>query len=349
MTARSPVEFTKILADGNVQRCGNEVDVTGMAADFAALAAAIQAQLNAMQAALLAGLNPVVADQGAANTIPWTVEGPVGGGEPLNTRPNCVRADLPTLHRNGVTSVDKMADLANTDLTTADNGAGTGSLNASTTYYLTVIPYNQWGPCKVATTINTQVTAAYGANTGSIRASWASWAGATGYDLFLSTDAAPKWVARVTALQHVTGGYEVTAVGTVAAGGGNPAGSIDINVPGTGIQTSNAVFAQNNAYQVGGLSPFDASFTTYVRMHVRVVLTDLRSAPSLTLVPFFMNSATSANWHAGGALVVSLLNDNAQVLEREFTLETLGAQSMMILVGGIAGQGTAVSIWLVGM
>jgi len=252
------------------------------------------------------------------------------------------------LHRNAITAADKLLDFANTDITTADNGAGTGSLNASTTYYATVIPGNRWGCCKVAGTINSQALAAYGANTGSIRLTFGQCAGADYYDLFLSTDAAPKWVARVTEAQRAAGDYEVTAVGTVAAGGGNPAGSVDVNVAGTGIQTSSSVFAQNNAWTPGaaGITAIDCSGRETAHVLVKITVTDLRSVPGCSVVPFFANQVSAADWMQGLWTAIAPLVTKGASLEQAFTLSVKGATGLKILCGDFAGQGTAVSVWV---
>ena len=250
------------------------------------------------------------------------------------------------LHRNAVTAVDKVADLANTDLATADNGSATGSLNASTTYYVTAIPGNKYGTCTKAATINSQATSASGSNTHSIRLTIPQKAGAEHYGIFLSTDTAPKWVARVTEAQRAAGDFEVTAVGTVAAGGGNPAGTVDINVAGTGIQTSHAIFAQSNAFTPATPTAIDCTGKTKAYVLVKVALTDHRSAPSLNIIPFFKNSLSTTDWHQGTLQPVLLEASIGQSLQQAFVLDVDSSTGLVILISNIAGQGAACSVWV---
>jgi len=280
------------------------------------------------------GAEVVTANQGAAGATAW----------PMQERPTRATA---VLHRDAITAADKVLDLANTDLTTADNGVDTGSLVKSTTYKITAIPGNRWGPCKVATTINSQATAAYATDTGSIRLTIPQRAGAEWYNLFLSVDAAPYWVARLTEAQRAAGDFEVTAVGTVTAGGGNPAGTVDINVPGTGTaQTSNVMFTQNNAYRPdnGGITAIDCTGRRLLHVSVKLALTDLRSAPTLSLLPCYQNPLVTADWHMGERLPLALLNDLGQPLERVYALDVSGVTALKILVGEISGQGAAASV-----
>lgn len=258
------------------------------------------------------------------------------------------RRDTGTLHRYNITAADKAEELANTDLATADNGAGTGSLVQSTTYYVTAIPGNQWGDCKVATTINTQATAAYGADTGSIRLTIPSAIGADFYDIFLSTDAAPKWVGRLSEARRAAGDFEITAVGVLSAGGGNPAGTVDINVAGTGIQTSNAVFAQNNAWMpdMGSIVAIDCTGKHVANVLVEMIVTDLRSVPSGAIVPFFTNQLSPLDWHQGLWTAITPLRSQGNCLAQAYTINVYGTTGLKILCGDFVGQGTALNIWV---
>ena len=255
------------------------------------------------------------------------------------------------LHRNAIAVVDKITDFIAASLTLADNGAGTGSLNQNTTYYVAAIPGNRWGPTKIFTP-DSIGTAAYGANDGSLRLTIAQGVGpnasvAEWYDLFLSTDAAPKWVARVTEAQRAAGDFEVTAVGTVAAGGGNPPGTIDVNVAGTGQQTSAANFAQSNAYVpnvAAGITSINCANFSKAYIYASLVVTDLRSAPSLSIVPFFYNTI-GTEWHQGNLEVVNVLQALGQSLKQTFVLDVNGEDGLRILVDTIAGQAAAASIW----
>ena len=263
----------------------------------------------------------------------------------LGVSPTPVRA-AGVLHRDAITAVDKITDFANTDITFSDVGATRGSLSGSLAYYASVIPVNRWGPCKVASTINSLTTGSGATNDRQVRLAFGAATGADAYDVFLSVDAAPKWVARATEAQRAAGNYEVTAVGTVASVGGNPAGSLNVNLVGTGIQTSNAVFAQNNAYRP--TVPTAIACTDYDKalLKVKLALTDLRSAPTLRLVPFFRNEQSTDDWHQGSIVTPSVLGALGQSLEQEFELDVRDADNLAVLVDTISGQGAAASVWV---
>jgi hypothetical protein len=250
------------------------------------------------------------------------------------------------LHRNAITAIDKITDFVDASVTIADNGAGTGSLAASTTFYATAIPGNRYGSCKVNTTIDSLGSGAYGGATGSYRMTIAQATGAEWYDIFLSVDAAPKWVGRITEAQRAAGDYEITAVGTVASGGGNPAGTVDVNLVGTGIQTSNAVFSGNNAYTPDSITAINCAGYTKAHVLVKVSVTDLRSAPALTIVPFFANQLDSTTYFQGQAQALTLLNGVGTALCQEFIITVEGCAGLKILIGNLAGQGAAVSVYV---
>lgn len=247
-----------------------------------------------------------------------------------------------TLHRNAVAAVDKVA-VAGT-LTLSDQTASGGGLAISTTYYVNVAPFNRWGSAGAATITSLATSAAAGA-THSLRVAWAQVAGADGYDLFLSTDATgPKWVARVTEAQRATGGV-VNVIATGYAAGG-VAGAIDIGVVGTGLGSNVAPFTTNNAYRPDNVTVFSTAGRSKVHVLVKLAVTDLRSLPSLTLIPFLGNQASAVDFHQGTAVTLSLLGATGQSLEQDFELDVDGASSVVVLVDAIGGQGAAASVWL---
>lgn len=246
------------------------------------------------------------------------------------------RRNAGVLHRNAITAADKLAAPGTVTL----SGQTGGSLVSATTYYVSVAAYNQWG----ATTPATVVSTTPGGSNGTLRAAFSQVTNAVGYDVFLSTDSgAPKWVGRVTEAQRA-GGIVITAVGTTGAGGA--AGAVDIQVPGTGIQTTNAVFSGNNAYTPATPTPINCAGYSRAHVHVKLALTDLRSAPALSLVPFFQDQQSGADWFQGQLLAVPLLGAVGQSLEQDFEIDVDGATNMVILVDTVSGQGAAATVWV---
>jgi len=210
----------------------------------------------------------------------------------VESRPNC-RRNAGVLHRSAIAAVDKLTDFGDAGVTIANVAGTQGHLVFNTAYYMTAIPGNRWGCCKVNTNIDTLTVTNDAASTHVIACTIAQCVAADYYDLFLSTDAAPKWVARITEAQRATG-CEVLALATISAGGS--AGVVNVGAVGTGIQTTNAVFQQSNAYtpDAVGITAINCAGYSKAHVKVKVVLTDLRAAPICNIVPFFGNQVKAS-------------------------------------------------------
>jgi hypothetical protein len=130
---------------------------------------------------------------------------------------------------------------------------------------------------------------------------------------------------------------------------GITAGTCSIQVVGTGIQTSDNVFKNNNAYTPNvatNIRTIDCTGWSKAHIKAKFALTDLRTAPALTIVPFFGNQVSTGDWHQGVAEPVSVLNDLGQSLEREYVLSVDGETALRVLVGTLTGQGAAASVWI---
>jgi hypothetical protein len=77
-------------------------------------------------------------------------------------------------------------------------------------------------------------------------------------------------------------------------------------------------------------------------LDVSLALTDLRSAPALTIVPF--TSSDNATWYQGTSQVVSPLAYLGSCLYQQYEMDLNGAKYMAFLVGTISGQGAAVTV-----
>jgi len=249
------------------------------------------------------------------------------------------------LHRNAITAVDKIVDFVDASMTVANVAGVQGSLVFNTTYKLCAVPGNRWGSCLQAAAIDSVLVTNDAASTHVVDLTIAQAVGAEWYELFLSVDAAPKLVGRLTEAQRAAGGFEILTMGTVTVNAGVAAGHVYIGVVGTGQATTAANFIQNNAYRPALATAYDAAGYSRVKVHVKLVLTDLRTAPALTIIPFFQNQLSAGDWHQGNAEVVNVLQALGQSLEQTFVLDVNGS-AFVILVGVIAGQGAACSIWL---
>jgi hypothetical protein len=124
------------------------------------------------------------------------------------------------------------------------------------------------------------------------------------------------------------------------------AGSVDVGLVGTGVASTAAPFAVNNAYTPGGLTPINCSGWSKARCLVALAVADLRSAPSLILTLFYANEASPNDWHQGASTTLTLLAAVGEALEQQVDLDVGDAASIAVLVESIAGQGAACSIWV---
>lgn len=283
----------------------------------AATQATLASVLTALQAAIPAGTNVI-------------------GGVHTNATRNAG-----ALHRNAITAADKLAAGGTVTISAVTES---GSVLGAAATYATICPYNRWGNGAPSAVVNVTPTANQ-----AVRLAWAQVAGADGYDLFLGlTAGAPTWVGRVTEATRAAGGFIFSAVGVPTANAA-PAGSIDIGIVGTGLGTTTAPFSYNNAYTPASVTPI--SFVGYSRAHflAKVAVTDLRSLPTATLIPFFANQQSGSDWHQGNPIQLSLLSADGQSLEQDIWLDVDGSTDVVMLVSVLSGQGTAVSIWAEGM
>jgi hypothetical protein len=241
------------------------------------------------------------------------------------------------LHRSAITAVDKLA-LPGTLTTSAITEAG--STLANVAYYVAVSARNRWGPTGPGALPGTITPTANQA----VRIAFSAVTGADGYDIFLSTDtSAPKWVTYITETQRAAGGI-ASSVGGYAAGGA--VNSIDIGIVGTGLQCTVNPYLSNNAYTPATPTPINCAGYSRAHVMVKVAVTDFRSLPTLNIVPFLNNQVSNTDWHQASLQTVSLLTAVGQSLCQDFEIDVDGSTDLVLLVDGIAGQGTAASIWV---
>jgi hypothetical protein len=250
------------------------------------------------------------------------------------TVPVPVRTDKGA-HRTAVTAIDKCTVIT---LVTAADSATAGSLTA-VAHGIAVSPRNGWGPVgssnilTVTPTVNKSIDITVPQSTG-----------ATHYDIFLSTSTtAPLWVASITEAQRAAG-CAVTAVATVGAGGS--AGVVNVRVVGTGIASTNTIFTTNNAYRPTTPTPLDCVGKSVAYVLVKLTVTDLRSAPALSVIPFYQGDTSATDFFQGELRAVALLDGVGKTLEQAFILDVDAVSGLVILVDDIAGQGAAATIYV---
>lgn len=249
------------------------------------------------------------------------------------------------LHRSAVVATDKCVVPTLAIKSTSATG---GTLVKSTTYYVAVAPGTGFG-CAGASNILSQATGADDPQTHSITLTIPQVVGAEHYDIFASVDAAPKWIARITEAQRAAGDCQVQTYATVTIGGGNASGTILIGTVGTGQQTTAANFSAsgNNAYIVP--TPTAAIICegkSYVDLFIDLTVTDLRSAPALTLMPLFKSGAADSAYYCGSPITVPVMNGAiGQSKKMMYRIDVLDITDLIIAVGTISGQGASLDVW----
>ncbi len=166
--------------------------------------------------------------------------------------------------------------------------------------------------------------------------------GAAYYDIFCSTSTTdPLWVGRITEAQRALG-CSITAVGVIGAAGPGGVGIVNIQVVGTGLACTNAIFTFNNAYIISAATPIVCTGYNKLLATVSLAITDLRDAPSLTVIPFYSNDG--ATWYAGPVLALGIMTATGKPLGQQFVLDVYGVANVVFLVDAIAGEGLSATI-----
>ena len=254
-----------------------------------------------------------------------------------------VRSASPTEHRNTLTAPDLLGAVSTAPVapTIADDGAGVSGagLGASTAYYVGYVVRNGMGVTMASSIANltTSGSAGHAINvliptTGSSQ--WRITDADAYYEFFLSTDAAPKHVCTISAANLAAGSFKCNTAESVVAGT-SAAWSIDIGVVGAGMQTTAATFAQSTAFELGAISPVSTAGYNNVDLYVDASQTAFTTtAPSLTLIPVYLNDKQATNYHVGAPIYMNMLGGVGQSFRQVYNLTTNGA-SVMILVASI--------------
>lgn len=247
----------------------------------------------------------------------------------------------PSLHRSGITSTDKVSDIGTITLT---GMTVSGAVLASgTTYYATAVVNNPYGSTKFAGIVS-GAPGSLGKN--ALKVAFTVPAGAVAtdkIDFFLSTDAAPKHVGSCTVAEFQTGGIILSENAAVTAGGA--ANSMYIGAPGTGPQSNAANFAQNTAYLPASVSPIVCTGKVRIYVYVDLSVTDLRTAPALSIIPFFTNAGNANLLYQGQLEVINTLNASGQSKAQLLSMDVDAATGVRFLVDNIAGQGASCTIY----
>jgi hypothetical protein len=258
---------------------------------------------------------------------------------PFGYRQKQIRTNL-AIHRSAVTAADKLAVPA--QLTGADVATG-GSLNFNTTYKYNIAANTLLGPTTCPTAAS-QATANDASATHVVRITTVQTPHAVSYDIFLSTDAAPLWVARISEAQRAAG-CTITAVGTVSATTPG-ANLVDVRVVGTGVASTAAPFGFNNAYDTTGITAVSCVGYTTALIQIKLSVTDLRSAPTIAYIVLGQIQQTGTDWINLAANAPSVLTALRTPLQALSTISIQGCTNLVVLVDTLTGQGASVDVYV---
>lgn len=241
-------------------------------------------------------------------------------------------AATPAAYRSAITAADVISVPGTVTCTKQAGGGVTAGI-----HNIKVVAVNAHGRTAAKTgdvAVTTETTNL------TVRAAFAAVTGATHYDIYVSTDADPKWVGRITEAQRGTG-IKITAVGVTGAGG--TAGAVDVEAVGTGLQAATTA-AVNTAYNIPA-SPVDCTGYQYVDFDLTFSRTGDAVASALTVIPFFYNSRT-ATYQAGTISTISFGGTAAAYSgnKQRLRVDCRGNDAIALIVAAITGTGASLDI-----
>jgi hypothetical protein len=120
-------------------------------------------------------------------------------------------------------------------------------------------------------------------------------------------------------------------------------GKVNVRLVGTGAATNADPFKFNNAYTPASVAAINCDGKTTAHVLIKLAVTDLRSAPTLVLLPFLKNY-TSGDFVQHTAQTITLLTAAGKCLEQTFDVDVNGASGFVVLIDTITGEGAACTI-----
>jgi hypothetical protein len=120
---------------------------------------------------------------------------------------------------------------------------------------------------------------------------------------------------------------------------------VNVRLIGTGVATTADPFKVSNAYKLDNADEIVTAGKSKAYIYVQLAVTDLRSAPTLTVVPFLKN-ATTGEYAQAAAQDVTLLTAAGKSLMQVLSVTLDGAEGLKVLIDTISGQGAAATIYV---
>lgn len=262
----------------------------------------------------------------------------------MSIKTSAIKRGSAVAHRSTLTAPDLLGAISTAPElpTCADSGVTEGALgHAPTNHYAAYAVRNGNG-----LTMASAITTVAVANTNSIRitipAAFRFTSSDVSYEIFFAAATPPLHVCNFTAAQLVAGAtarcFDFTTVETpVVSGAGGAAWTCDIGIVGTAVATTQQRFLQSNALTLGTVTPVNCAGYNNADVFVDAKCTDvsLATAPSLVLIPVFLNDIQGNNYHVGAPITVGLSQAVGQSYRQLFNL-SVNSDYMAILVASIA-------------
>lgn len=168
--------------------------------------------------------------------------------------------------------------------------------------------------------------------------------GGTVADIVLTAKTAAANDATMALALSNDGSTSVT-VGESADTTAGVAPAINVRLVGTGVASNEDPFKFNNAYTPASITKIPCTGKSKAYLYVLLGVTDLRSAPALSILPFLENSETG-DWAQGALQAVTLLTALGKSLSQVFSIDVDRASGLVVCIDAISGQGAAATVYV---
>lgn len=256
-----------------------------------------------------------------------TPDGEDGDGA-LHTRER-VFEEVSAEHRADVESADSIPAPVLTGLAQSDIVGG-GSLQDQIEYFCSVAAGNDTGMSAASTIQSTVIDGADQA----IDITFSAVAGATFYDIYLSADDPPLFIARITEEQRAQG----SVITTGGVGEGDIAGIQTVKDAGTGRSSADVnANGINVAHKVSveEFAPIDCTGAAYCDLDiVFTAAPGSEEDPALSIAPFFRNNE-SDGWFHGETKELDFASPNGY--SQRIRVDCRGSAALAVAITSIAG------------
>lgn len=276
-----------------------------------------------------------------------------------------LHATVPALYRQGVRAADVVD---RSGLTTSTTAATTGGALPDDTYKVALVPRGLITDSITRKGVTGRGLAAVLADvvtSGANNAILITPSEPGDYDVYVSTDADPKWVCTVYNFEWSTTGVRTTAYGVTATSGA-VAGKIKITVPGEGlaaaayaVESTEYIYPPTEGVYLGGtVTEINTSGFEYIDFLIFFETFGETEVPELVLVPILKSTVQLYQLSGDFLDVDRYYSETPHIIEvtggredesfspntHRLRVATRGAQSVSLVIAKIAGRFASVDI-----